>query len=169
MNLELIPVEIKLGKIFPDENESMEKIIIPKQIDILGTDTFELIKDKVKVVDMSNSDVGIFETAVFSNMHNLEVVKLPPNLKYISSSAFENCENLKSILIPESITEIRDCAFRGCKSIEDIYIHNNCTYIGVQAFENCENLKHVRLPSNNISIFSDTFDNCSKDIKFFVM
>ena len=179
MKLELEPTVIKLNKIIPDDMtelvpnpipyhhhkpERMTHIIIPKNIDIIGSDTFELIREEVETIDMSNSSVTIIEDRAFANMSNLKSVKLPKNLKCIRASVFEHCINLGSISLPLTVTEIHRAAFKGCTSLEAIYINDNCRHIASEAFKDCVNLKSVRLPAGNISVFSDTFSNCRIDL-----
>lgn len=173
MKLELEPTVIKLNKIIPDDMaelvsnpkpELMKHITIPKNIDIIGSDTFELIREEVETIDMSNSSVTVIEDRVFANMPNLKLVKLPKNLKYISAGAFEHCINLGSISLPLTVTEIHRAAFKGCTSLEAIYINDSCRHIASEAFKDCVNLKSVRLPAGNISVFSDTFSNCRVDL-----
>lgn len=179
MKLELEPTVIKLNKIIPDDMaelvsnpipyhhhkpERMTHIIIPKNIDIIGSDAFELIREEVETIDMSNSSVTIIEDRAFANMTNLKSVKLPKNLKCIRASVFEHCINLGSISLPLTVTEIHRAAFKGCTSLEAIYINDNCRHIASEAFKDCVNLKSVRLPAGNISVFSDTFSNCRIDL-----
>lgn len=173
MKLELEPTVIKLNKIIPDDmtelvtnpkSERMTHIVIPKNIDIIGSNAFELIREEVETIDMSNSTVTIIEDRAFANMSNLKLVKLPKNLKYIRAGVFEHCINLGSISLPLTVTEIHRAAFKGCASLEAIYINDNCRHIASEAFKDCVNLKSVRLPAGNISVFSDTFSNCRIDL-----
>ena len=178
MKLELEPTIIKLNKIIPDDMaelvpnpipyhhhkpERMTHIIL-ENIDIIGSDAFELIREEVETIDMSNSSVTIIEDRAFANMTNLKSVKLPKNLKCIRASVFEHCINLGSISLPLAVTEIHRAAFKGCTSLEAIYINDNCRHIASEAFKDCVNLKSVRLPAGNISVFSDTFSNCRIDL-----
>ena len=84
--------EISNG-VFKD-NVTLEKIIIPEGITLIGSEAF-------------------------ANCTFLKEVVLPSTLKEISTRAFENCRSLKSIVLPRYV-DFGTKVFSGCDSLETI-------------------------------------------------
>ena len=73
----------------------------------------------VVTIDLSQSECESIGYAAFQGCMNLQIVKLPPRLKYIEYYAFADCYNLESVNIPSQITQLID-TFYNCKSLTDV-------------------------------------------------
>lgn len=113
---------------------SMNSIIIPQGVTIIGKQAFELC-------------------------YNLTNIKLPEGLTEIGESAFHSCNRLTSIDIPNSVTTIRSAAFYYCPNLTSITIPQNVTLIEEYAFKECQNLKTISIPNNIINTWKDGFDD----------
>ena len=74
------------------ENSKLEKVILPKGLEII--------------------DVCAFENCV-----NLKSVIIPNTVTTIGLQAFKKCESLEKIIIPFDVTEIGKNAFDGCRNL----------------------------------------------------
>ena len=105
---------------------SLEKIIIPEGVEILGY-------------------------SVFGGCSSLVDVTLPSTLKEFEESltldagaaTFIKCKSLKNIVIPDGVTKLPTILFFECSSLESITIPASVTEIGRAAFGSCEKLKTV--------------------------
>lgn len=111
-----------------------EKVIIPEDIKVIGTDAF---RD------------AIFEDDVI----------LPSNLESIKDYAFYKASFKNNIQLPEGLTSIGYRAF-AFSNISEISIPSNMAHIGSSAFGNTL-IKKVILPPNSINIESAFYD-CKK-------
>ncbi len=58
---------------------------------------------------------------VFYGCSSLVHVRIPHDIKTISSRLFYGCGNLRSVVLPEGLTQINLSAFYGCNSLDTIY------------------------------------------------
>jgi hypothetical protein len=78
--------------------ESLEEIVIPENVKILGNGAFSYCK-KLKKVHFENP-IGItIEDRAFNNCENLEYFNADTGVNYEGSEIFEGCNKLK---LPES-------------------------------------------------------------------
>lgn len=123
-------------------NSELKKLVLPKNLKIIGE--------------------GLFEGAV-----NLTELVLPENLEEIGGSAFTEigCNTktgIKSIVFPKKLKKIGALAFYIGKNIQSITIPESVEYIGEQAFDFCENLVSVTMPKKQIEYGYNSFSNCPK-------
>ena len=114
-------------------NNGIEEIILPQNLEILGT-------------------------AAFYNCNSLKNIEIPSSVTSIGYSAFEGCSSLTSIEIPSSVTSIGNRAFQWCRSLTSIEIPSSVTSIGSSAFYYCSSLTNIEIPSSVTSIGSFAFD-----------
>ena len=117
-----------------EDNKSIQKVILPKTIEVYGC-------------------------SIFSGCENLEDVILPPNIKRIADGFFHGCKKLKTVYLPDSVISIGNESFSECKSLKSLAIPDNVTEIGYAAFKNCTSLSSIILPENLTIIGPDAFEN----------
>ena len=94
-------------------------------------------KDKLKSLDLSNT-----------------------NIKIIGQGAFFNCSILETIIFPSSLEIIDNNAFMACSSIKTIDLsHTTLNILGGSVFFDCTNLKQVSLPKTLEQVGSYCFYN----------
>ena len=119
---------------------SIEKIILPNSIEVLGEDAFY-------------------------GCTSLKEVVLSANLKSIDDCAFWNCTSLKEIALPESLQYIGSGVFGGCDSLDSIEIPANVKEIGRNAFlAMSENFKIVFRNKTGWALYDgeDYYDSLDK-------
>jgi hypothetical protein len=102
-----IPSEIdgmkvtEIEKLFLNE-DSVEKVIIPETVEIIGDETFEFATS-VKEIEIQGDIIEIGERA-FMGCSNIVKLSFGEKLQKIGGGAFFSCESLKEIHFPQSIT-----------------------------------------------------------------
>ena len=102
--------------------------------------------------------IGIGEGA-FSDIVNLENVKIEANINRIEYEAFGHCIALKSIDMPNTVTNIGEAAFWDCESLKNVTIPNSVTKIEERAFLS-NNLTNITIPDSVTSIGTNAFLWC---------
>lgn len=97
---------------------SIEEIIIPDSVIIIGDNAFE-------------------------NCKLLKSVKFSKNLESIGYRAFGYCNKLQYLDIPDSVTYIKEDAFIGCSNLKSIKLGTNIEELETGIFYDCENLKDL--------------------------
>ncbi len=115
------------------QNSSIEKIIIPNSVTIIGENAFHDCKNLFEV-KLSNS-IDTLSEYLFMGCTSLLSIDIPFNVKTISRYAFSS-SGLKSISIPAGVSTIEDFAFFNCYALEKINITDTCPFIGYHAFNN---------------------------------
>ena len=138
---------------------SLEKIIIPDSVTIIGKNAFAYCS-KLTDVTLSNGLISIGESA-FEKCTNLAKITIPSSVVSIGPYAFSECTRLTGITISNGVTAIGPYAFYKCTKLANITIPNSVTSISEYAFCGCTNLKTVVLSSNITSIELNTFASCS--------
>lgn len=162
MNLTLSPRNVALETIEPGlPIEAVKNILIPKGIDILGSNCFNNYKDEIESIDLSKSEVTVIEEGTFSNMKNLKSIKLPHAYLAIPDEAFSGCTNLKIVNFSYGVKSIGTHAFYKCESLEAISIPGGCTLIDKEAFAYCTSLKYICLPVGECYLSENIFLGCN--------
>ena len=117
-------------------NHSIEQVIIPAGIKIIGDNAF-------------------------SGISSIRSVIIPGSVTEIGESAFGSCSNLTSVRIPDSVITLKDWAFGFCTNLTTATIGNNVTAIGKYAFYECSALSCLTLGKNVARINFAAFYDCS--------
>lgn len=155
------------------------KIVIPEDVDIIGSDAI--------LSDLDGIDTVIIENAYEINDSAFIGAKcktiIADETMVVGDGAFEECANLETISL-NSVRSIRDETFRGCKSLKNVSFQNVSTigmgafmqcesiesltfdrglyHIGSKAFSYCYELKEIIIRGNDLTIDEDTFVGCPK-------
>ncbi len=131
------------------------EIIIPNGVEIIKENSFDSMKNIVKLV--LPEGLKVIERGVFE-VSKLEEVNLPESLEFIGKYAFHGCEQLTSIVIPGSVDMLIN-TFGGCSNLETVVIGEGVEVL-YSAFTNCTSLKSIIIPESVKSIY-DSFNSCS--------
>lgn len=94
---------------------------------------------------------------VFSDLPNLESVKIAGSVKTIGGNAFIRCPKLSSVELSEGLEEIGWGAFYCCTALESISIPDGVTSIDYYTFGSCTALESIDLPDTLTNIGSHAF------------
>ena len=89
-----------------------EKVLIPKEVEIIGE-------------------------RCFFGKECLKIVVCPGNLKEIREQAFEGCLTLQTVEVPDSLKRIEKEAFAECRKLYRINLPKTLEFIGEYAFRRC--------------------------------
>lgn len=115
-----------------------------------------LIKLKIKNINVSDLNGFILYSDLFKDFRLLETLILPQNTIIIEDKALNNCTKLKNITIPNTLLKVGDYAFGGCVSLEKISFPQ-LKELGDGVFGGCTSLISVELPEGLYSIGSAVF------------
>lgn len=152
---------------------SMESIVIPDSVEIIGDEAFYKCS-YLKSVTLGKNLKKIGDNA-FYYCQKLESVTTGDNITYIGDYAFYYC-SLSEFIIPEGVTyigvkafydndftdinipygviEIGDGAFYSIYYLESVTISDSVTKIGDDAFDGCWNLESFSVGENNTNYSS---------------
>ena len=168
-------------------SEKLEKIEIPKSVEIIGREAFSGCKNLKECIFEEESNIKKIYEGAFKECTSLKEIKIPESTNYLGGKAFEDCEalekvifkegcdikilnmgvfwgctNLMEITLPSSLEEVYFAAFAHCESLEKIRFPESTKYIDRSALEICKNLKQIYVP---LSIKKD-FEKVRKSINF---
>ena len=129
-----------------ENNNVIENIILPTNVNIIGSYSFK-------------------------NCTNLEKMIIPNSVTHIDSSAFEGCSNLQSVTLSTNLIAIGSSAFKGCGSLGSITIPSSVQYIDAEVFKNCSSLSSVtvnRRITSTTNLGENAFDGCNNNLKIIV-
>ena len=123
----------------------MKSISIPSSVLEIGNEAFYKCSNLENITFEEESNLTIIGNSSFYECSNLESIKLPYQLKEISSHSFEGCNKLKSITILSNISYIKEYAFLKCSNLECIlyYGTNSPEMIYDNSFSGCEKLSLI--------------------------
>ena len=150
-------IEIQLGRIVLKEYRgTSDSPLIPEFVYALDSDCF--CGKNIKSIIIPNN-IEIIGTSCFFNCEKLQEVVLPNNLKHLGSKVFAYCSSLRKIDIPSSIDAIRANSFYYCTNLESINIQYGIEYLGEDLFEECLSLKSVVIP-DSVKSSGGIFNRC---------
>lgn len=115
-------------------NKTVEEVVVPQGVKIIGDETF-------------------------LNCTGLKRVVLPTSLHFIGQKAFRQCTNLEEVVVPEGVNTIGDEVFLGCTGLKRVVLPASIGVIGQKVFRQCPNLEEVVLLSpEGVEIQRNTFD-----------
>ncbi|UTC63463.1 leucine-rich repeat domain-containing protein [Treponema sp. OMZ 787] len=135
-------IEFAEGESESIANKKLKKLVLPKNLKIIGD-------------------------SLFAGAVNLTELVLPENLEEIGYTSFieigsDTKTGIKSIVFPKKLKKIGFRAFYMCNNIQSITIPESVEYIGEAAFGWCKNLVSVTMPKKQIEYDGDAFNNCPK-------
>jgi hypothetical protein len=99
---------------------NVETVTVPSSLESLGKSVFGGI-GKLKVIDLSGTEIKDTNSFFVSGCGNLETVLLPTTLETIGAYAFSNCKSMKKIDFTHTILETMDqYVFSNCVDLETI-------------------------------------------------
>ncbi|MDE6380811.1 MAG: leucine-rich repeat protein, partial [Muribaculaceae bacterium] len=130
------------------QNQSFEKVILPKSLDNIGDYLFS--EGSVKEISMSPNSRRIGKWA-FRRCKELEIVTLPENLETIGEEAFSET-SIKEVELPSSVKEIKSQAFEYSKleliNLENVEILGEGAFSGVKELKGELNLSKIEVIPN---------------------
>lgn len=136
LNIDEIQDEIVVIEGVLEENS--DKLIVPKFVDSIGANSFQ-IEGSLRYIEAVS--VKRVEEGAFYGCRELREVNIE-SVDIIGPDAFRICTNIRKLIgKPKSI---HSCAFESCFKIKEIDL-SNTTYIGSKAFMDCESLDNIEL------------------------
>ena len=135
---------------------SLEKIIIPKNVNTIGGYAFSNCSAEIVWNTSSLTHIDSYGFSDYKG-HSFEI---PNTVEFYGISAFSNCIFLEEFTIPTAIKDIPNGMFAGCTSLTKVTLHEDIKSIGSSVFYNCTSLKEVVLPDNVITIGQNAFSKC---------
>jgi hypothetical protein len=113
---------------------SLESILIPRNVEILGSICFLVCQSLSSITFESHSQLKRIESEAFSSS-SLQSILIPKNVEILGSNCFSYCHKLSSIIIESNscLTRIELHVF-SFSSLESIVIPRNVQFIDGSAF-----------------------------------
>lgn len=135
----------------------LEKIILPKSLEVIGDGAFNGDENLTEIVMFDNvreiGGIAFYETSIKN-------INIPEGVEMIAMSTFSSCKYLESITLPSTLRIIEPMAFMNCKALQEIKIPEGITKFGTAVFFGCDSLKKVWLPSTLTDMGPKTFSSC---------
>lgn len=143
------------------EDQRIKSVVIPKTIEVIGTNAFYGCRylEQVTILGGSYISKGAFEDCC-----RLQNVYLSDNVTFIGYEAFSSCTSLQTLIIPKSVERIGSRAFWLCTNLRNVVILNPEIAIESNAFEDCPNITEITIPLSLASQIDTLFED-SKNIK----
>jgi predicted metal-binding protein len=127
---------------------SFESIIIPSNVEILGSKCFSECNSFSSITFESNSRLTQIESSAFSNS-SLQSILIPNSVEILGSKCFSFCKSLSSISFESNsrLTRIESEAF-SYSSLQSIVIPSSLQFIDGSAFIHL-NLSSISIESGN--------------------
>ncbi|MCR4897633.1 MAG: leucine-rich repeat domain-containing protein [Acholeplasmatales bacterium] len=148
----------------------VEKIIIPKSVEIIDLDAFEYAINLREIILIDNDNFIVEKKCLYNNKKTIIYLverditnsfNTPSQVRYISAHAFAHCSFLKSIKLNQNIKYIGAFAFIECFNLIKINIPTiNEIDLQEATFEGCNSLKEIVIPRNIKSLGKCLFYEC---------
>lgn len=155
-------------------NASIEKLIIPPSVLIIGKNPFAGYFSPRHESSINNicchscqfvlSDFALYtrdKKKIISYFGRDSKFTIPQGVEIIGERAFADRYNLVDIIFPESLCCIEDRAFEYCTRLSKIDIPRNVTTIGTRCFYGCANLTQIQSLGIVSVIKECTFMGCN--------
>lgn len=144
----------EIGSHMFENCDSLETIILPNNIEIIGEKAFGYCQSLSTVI-LPKGLYFIKEGAFYNS--TLEYIELPESLQTIGDDAFMWCKKLSEITIPSNVTSIGKRAFYQCE-LNSVDIYGNCA-IGDEAFDMAK-VNTLNIHNGLKTIGDGAFSNC---------
>ena len=117
---------------------------MPRATAFIGHKAFAQCQQLTEV-DLSQTQVDIVHTQVFSHCRSLTQISLPRHLTEIGAEAFEACGSLCTVALPQQLRYIGHRAFAGCSQLvcltyRGTKVNRRRLQVAANAFEGCHAL-----------------------------
>ncbi len=140
------------------KDSPIKSVFLPEGIETLSPHAFADC-DSVVTIYIPSTVRNIY--GAFCRMKNLKSVRIPPEMRVISSAAFVLCTSLNNVEIPEGVERIGLDAFAKCHSLENILLPQSMKVIERGVFWECTSLKEISIPAGVSEIGDYAFYNCT--------
>jgi hypothetical protein len=151
---------------------SLESIVIPTQVTVLGTGCFCRCSSLRSVSFVPGSNLNEIDHTAFMHCSKLESISLPSSLTLVGAQCFQDCCSLRSVSFRGNpqLTQIDISTFLNCRQIKAITIPSSVQTIGEYCFGECSQLASVTIPPNSklARIEASAFYGCSAVRSFVV-
>lgn len=162
----VLPSSIKDIESLAFSSTSIERIVIPENVEHIGSQIFlcpmlkeiKVSKDN-QIYDSRDNCNAIIETKTNTLCYGCINTKIPLSITRIGDDAF-NEVGLKQIVIPEGVKSIGNRAFMLNDSVTKVVIPNTVDSIGMYAFAKLFNLLEINIPANVKFIGEGAFSWC---------
>ena len=170
--------EPDLTKIWFIGDDTIEEVIVPEGVEVIGAYAFANLTSLRSVT--LPSTLKRIEQGAFFGCVNLREVKGIEHVQLINQNAFNGCnltgtlrpekaiavanyafafnKNLKSVILPETTKSVGAYAFAGCTALENVTVNADKIKLGEYAFFACESLTEMSI--NAAVIPAGTFYAC---------
>ena len=133
------------GFLIDQENERIEKVVLPSSVEYIGDYAFSQSTIEEIVIPGNVKEMG---ADVFFACDNLKKVTIEEGIEKIGGGIFRECSNLESITLPREIHEWdTTCAFCRCESLKNIQLpQKGMTILGTGMFLGCSALEELVIP-----------------------
>jgi hypothetical protein len=139
-------------------NSHLIDLTIPNTVVEVGVSAFEMAQ-QIDVISIPDS-VQVLESKCFSNLRNLNRIKLSKNLEQLDGEGhFSHNPKLIEIQIPSKVKKISDYCFYQSSSLERIVLPDGVENLGTYSFS-WTIIKNIQLPSGVREIPSNAFLSC---------
>ena len=133
-----------VGKIYFRGCRSLESIVIPDDVNVIGDYSFSGCSS-LKTIVFPNNLWGIGESA-FSYCDSLEYINFPSTLLYLGKYAFYECHGLIHVSgIPDYLGE---ATFAGCSKLQTVVLPEGLEILPEWVFSGCDSLSYVEIPNS---------------------
>lgn len=143
------------------DDQRLISVVIPKTIEIIGSDAFRECRSLEKLTILGGTYIS---SGAFEDCCRLQDVYMSDNVVILGYHAFYGCTSLQTIIIPKSVERIGPFAFSCCSNLRSVVILNPEITIESTAFYNCPNISEVTIPLSLASRI-DTLFGDSENIK----
>ena len=119
----------------------IQVLSMPQSTAFIGHKAFARCQQLTEI-DLSQTQVNIVHTQVFSHCRSLAQISLPKHLAEISAEAFEACVSLCTVALPQQLRCIGHRAFAGCSKLVCLTYRSTKAgrrrlQVAANAFEGC--------------------------------
>lgn len=141
-----------------EDNETIEKVIIPSSIQSIGNFAFQYCSN-LKEVEFNEGLTFIGDSSFWGC--GMTKIEIPNSVQTIYPYAFFWCHNLEEAIIGEGLTNICNGTFNGCENLKQVTIKSkhdisSWTTEAYQVFSRCTSLEVVYVPEERLNYFKTT-------------
>ena len=140
------------------ENSELESIVIPDTVVEIGYNAFMECQNLVTV--KLPTELKEISSMMFKYDEKIQEIEIPSKVEKIGFSAFEECNSISEVLMPDSIKEIESSAFLKCKNLKKVKLPKKLEVVNDWTFGYCEKLETLTWPETIKSLEDSAFAFC---------